>query len=207
MTTTASAERPLIGAPTWLAWLLIVTGAIGLAGAFALSVERLHLLQNPDDALSCDINPFLTCSAAINSNQGEAFGFPNPFIGMMGFVAPIAVGVAVLAGARFAKWFWAAFTIGVIGALGFVLWLAWNSIFFLGVVCPWCFLVWLTTYTMVFPLLMHAIAEEALPFGKGAAKFARKYRSMAWLLSFLLAIIVVLTIALRLPNLIRLLFI
>lgn len=207
MTKTASEERTALGAPTWLAWLLIVTGVVGLIGSFALSVERIHMLQNPDDSLSCDINPFLTCSATMAADQGEAFGFPNPFIGLMGFAAPIAVGVALLAGAKFAKWFWAAFTVGVIGALAFVLWLGWNSVFFLGVVCPWCFVVWVTTYAMVFPLIAHAIAIEALPFGKAAARFAKKYRSMAWLVSFLVLIAVVLTVAVRLPNLIRLLFV
>ena len=207
MTKPASEDRALIGAPRWLAWLLIVTGALGLTGAFALAAEGFEVLKNPDHELACDISPFLTCSTTMNAWQGEVFGFPNAFIGLMGFVAPIAVGVALLAGAKFAKWFWTAFTVGVIGALGFVLWLAWNSIFFLGVVCPWCFLVWVVVYTMVFPVVGHAVAEGAIPLGSRVSAFAKKHLSLSWLLSLALLIAVVLTIAVRLPNLIRLMFI
>lgn len=200
-------ERPtLIGGPLWLALLLIGGGVLGLLGAFELSVERVRLLMQPDEALACDVNPFITCSGAMESLQGSVFGFPNPFIGLMGFVAPIAVGVALLAGAKFKRWFWAVFTIGMIGALGFVLWLAWNSIFYLGIVCPWCFLVWIAVYAMVFPLVTHAIAIEAFKFGSGATRFAKKFLPYSWLASFVLLVVVVITIAVQLPMLVRFLF-
>lgn len=206
MTHDKDVKSPLVGGPIWLAWLLIAGGALGLLGAFELSVERINLLLKPDDALACDVNPFLTCSGAMESLQGSVFGFPNPFIGLMGFVAPIAVGVALLAGAKFKRWFWAVFAIGMIGALAFVLWLAWNSIFYLGIVCPWCFLVWIAVYAMVFPLVTHAIAEEAFKFGSSATRIAKKFRPHAWLVSFLLLVVVVITIAVQLPTLVRFLF-
>ncbi|HIY65324.1 MAG TPA: vitamin K epoxide reductase family protein [Candidatus Agrococcus pullicola] len=195
-----------VGGPAWLAWLLIASGALGLFGAFELSVERVNLLLDPEGALACDINPFITCSGAMESAQGSAFGFPNPFIGLMGFVAPIAVGVALLAGAKFKRWFWVAFTVGLTGALAFVLWLAWNSIFLLGIVCPWCFGVWVAVYAMFFPTLTHSIAEGAVKLGSGAQRSARKFLPYSWIASFLLLVVVVLTIAIRLPELVRFLF-
>ena len=76
--------------------------------------------------------------------------FPNPLIGLGGFVAPIAVGVGLLAGARFARWFWIAFNVGVAGALAFVVWLIGQSIFVLGTLCHWCMLVWSVTIPLFF---------------------------------------------------------
>lgn len=206
MTHDKNEVSPRVGGPIWLAWLLILSGALGLLGAFELSVERVNLLMQPDEGLACDVNPFITCSGAMESAQGSVFGFPNPFIGLMGFVAPIAVGVALLAGATFKRWFWALFTLGVLGALGFVLWLAWNSIFLLGIVCPWCFLVWIAVYAMTFPLLTHTVAEGAFKFGSGAQRIAKRFLPHSWVASFLMLVIVVITIAVQLPDLVRFLF-
>ena len=51
----------------------------------------------------------------------------------------------MLAGARFARWFWIAFNVGMLGAIAFVGWLISQSIFSLGTLCPWCMLVWSVT--------------------------------------------------------------
>ena len=55
------------------------------------------------------------------------------------------VGVAILAGARFARWFWWLFELGVAGAFVFVIWLIGQSIFVLGTLCPWCMVTWVVT--------------------------------------------------------------
>ncbi|MGO7984296.1 vitamin K epoxide reductase family protein, partial [Rhizobium johnstonii] len=58
------------------------------------------------------------------------------------------IGVALLARARFAAWFWIGFNVGVLGALALVIWLMSESIFVLGTLCPWC----LVTWAVVIPL-------------------------------------------------------
>jgi uncharacterized membrane protein len=99
------------------------------------------------------------CGANLDSWQGEVFGFPNPLLGLGGFVAPIAVGVGLLAGARFASWFWIAFNIGIAGALAFVIWLIGQSIFVLGTLCPWCMLVWLVTIPLFWVVTLRNARE------------------------------------------------
>jgi uncharacterized membrane protein len=128
-----------------VASLLILFGAIGWIAAFALTLEKFVTLENPDAALSCDLSALVQCGTNLRSAQGEVFGFPNPILGLAGFVAPIAVGVGMLAGARFARWFHLAFQLGVTGALAFVVWLIAQSIFVLGTLCPWCMVVWSIT--------------------------------------------------------------
>ncbi|MER3394118.1 MAG: vitamin K epoxide reductase family protein, partial [Microcella pacifica] len=73
--------------------------------------------------LNCDVNPLVSCGTVMTSPEASLFGFPNPLLGVAGLVAPIAVGVALLAGARFARWFWALFLGGVTLAWVFVMWL------------------------------------------------------------------------------------
>jgi uncharacterized membrane protein len=74
--------------------------------------------------------------------QASLFGFPNPLIGVAAFVAPVAVGTAILAGAKFAPWFWRLFSVGVTLGLVFVLWLWIQSTYVIGVLCPYCMVAW-----------------------------------------------------------------
>lgn len=200
-------SRPAhIAAPVWLGAVLIVTGLAGLLGAFSLSVERIELLLNPEAALSCDLNPFLSCSGAMESAQGRLFGFPNPFLGLMAFPAPILMGVLTLGRVAMPRWVWTAFSVGVLGGLVFVLWLAQQSIFVLGFVCPWCFLVWMAMYAMAFPLWTWAFGAGALPAPAGLRRTAARFSSWGWVLSLALAVVVVLTIMVVLPGIPRFLF-
>lgn len=192
-----------VAAPVWLGVLLIITGLTGLLGAFALSVERIELLQNPQEALGCDLNPFLSCSGAMESEQGELFGFPNPLIGLMAFPAPIIMGALTLGRVAMPRWVWTVFSIGVLGGLVLVLWLAQQSIFVLGFVCPWCFLVWMTMYAMSFPLWTWGFGSGALPAGGGFRRLAGRLSSWGWVLSLALAVIVVVTIMVVLPGIPR----
>ena len=60
-------------------------------------------------------------------------------------IVSFVVGMAILAGARFARWFWLAVAAGVTFAVAFVLWLIGQSIFSLGTLCPWCMVTWVVT--------------------------------------------------------------
>jgi uncharacterized membrane protein len=152
--TSTEARRPWI-----LAVFLIVTGAAGWWAAFSLTLDKFALLVDPDADLSCNFSVLVQCGANLDSWQGEVFGFPNPLLGLGGFVAPIAVGVGLLAGARFASWFWIAFNIGIAGALAFVIWLIGQSIFVLGTLCPWCMLVWLVTIPLFWVVTLRNARE------------------------------------------------
>lgn len=144
--------RPVI----YAVWLIIAS-ALGLLAAFQLTIDKIMLLENPDAALSCNVSVMIQCGANLQSWQGELFGFPNPLLGIAGWMGPLFVGVALLAGARFPRWFWAAFGVGVLAALVFVGWLISQSIYAtnLGVLCPWCMLTWSVTIPTFFATALH----------------------------------------------------
>ncbi|GHF24121.1 vitamin K epoxide reductase family protein [Pseudolysinimonas yzui] len=194
MTDTLAPRRPIA-----LAIFLIVAGALGWWASFSLTVDKFLLLVNPEADLDCNFSVLVQCGKNLDSWQGAVFGFPNPILGLGGFVAPIAVGVGLLAGARFANWFWIAFNVGLAGALGFVIWLISQSIFVLGTLCPWCMLVWSVTIPLFWIVTARNLAEGA--FGDRVTGFGRALRSWAIPVTIVCYAVVALIAQLRLDVL------
>lgn len=151
--------------------VLIVGGTIGWFASTALLVERIRALQNPQVSLACDISPFVSCGALFDRWQASLLGFPNPVIGVAGFIAPIVIGLAILAGARFASWFWRIVVVGLCGAWLFVTWLFVQSAFVIGVLCPYCLVVWAATIPLWWCAVVVSMAAGHL--GRRAAAVGR----------------------------------
>lgn len=143
--------------PKILAIWLVIAGVIGWIAAFALTLEKFDKAAGSTAPASCDFSVVVQCSANLDSAQGSVFGFPNPILGLTGWMAPIVVGMAVLAGARFARWFWITFFAGITFAFGFVIWLITQSIFFLGTLCPWCMVTWIVTIPTFYAVAVHLL--------------------------------------------------
>jgi uncharacterized membrane protein len=137
-----------------LARIFIVAGAIGWFASASLLIERVKSLQNPTKDLSCDISPFVACGPLFDRWQASLFGFPNAMLGVAGFVVPIVIGVAIFAGAKFKGWFWRGAVIGLGLAWFFVTWLFTQSVYNIGVLCPYCLVVWLATIPMWWSVLI-----------------------------------------------------
>ena len=125
-----------------LSWLLLLGGIIGTAAAFVLTVEKVALLTDPALVPSCNLNPVLNCGSIMRTDQAEAFGFPNPLIGLATFPVLATTGAALLAGARLLRWYWLGLQIGVTLAVLFVGWLIFQSLYRIDALCPYCMVVW-----------------------------------------------------------------
>jgi len=165
-------------APLAFALTLIITGAVGWWAAFALTLDKIAVLKHPDAVLDCNVSVLVQCGKNLGSWQGSVLGFPNPIIGLAAWIAPILVGVSLLAGARFARWYWVLFNLGVAGAMASVIWLMSQSIFVLGTLCPWCMLTW----SMVIPLFFTVTVRNAAAgvFGERLRRAGRA--ATAWLI-------------------------
>ena len=195
-------DTPRTRLPIALAVFLIVAGAIGWFAAFELTVSKIEVLENPSTDLACDFSVLVQCGANLASWQGAVFGFPNPLLGMGGFVAPIAVGVGLLAGARFARWFWIAFNVGIAGALAFVIWLISQSIYSLGTLCPWCMVVWTVTIPLFWVVTTRNLAEGV--YGKRVVAFGAGLRTWVIPITMVCYALIVLLAQLELNALARL---
>lgn len=150
------------------AWLMVLLGAVGLVASALLVIERVAVATDPDYVPPCSINPILTCTSAMLSDQGALFGFPNPLLGVAGFPVVIATGAAMLAGARMARWYWTGMWLGGLGAVAFMHWLIYESFVSLQSLCPYCMVVWAATTP-----LFAAVSAYALPRGALGDRVAR----------------------------------
>ncbi|TDD58052.1 vitamin K epoxide reductase family protein [Kribbella antibiotica] len=145
-----------------LPWILLIGGIIGLAAAAVLTVEKIALLRDPAYVPSCSINPILSCGSVMSKPQAEVFGFPNSLLGIAGFAVIVTVGVALLAGATFRRWFWIGLQIGVTFGAVFVHWLMFQSLYRIQALCPYCMVVWAVTIPIFWYVTLHNVNRPKL---------------------------------------------
>ena len=131
-------RAPLAKLGTILPWLLVVCGIIGVIASVMITVEKFDLLQNPHYQPVCDLNPIISCGSVMKSEQANAFGFLNTYIGLIGFPVVITTGIAMLAGARLKRWYWLGMQVGLTFGVAFAYWLLFESIFRIRALCPYC---------------------------------------------------------------------
>lgn len=153
-------------------WVLVLGGAVGLVAATVLLIEKIKLIEDPDYIPSCSINPILSCGSIMRTDQAEAFGFPNPIIGVAGFAVVLTVGLAVFAGATFARWFWLGLQVGVTFGVGFVHWLVFQSLYRIDALCPYCMVVWAVTIPLFWYVTLHNVRQGHLRLRRVASRVA-----------------------------------
>jgi uncharacterized membrane protein len=149
--------------PRLLPWILAVCGGIGLVAAFALTVEKFELATDPNYTPTCSINPIVNCGSVMDTPQAAVFGFPNSLLGIAGFTALIAI--AVLLGPRPALWVMIGLQIGLTGAVVFVHWLIFQSLYRIDALCPYCMAVWVVV-VVAFWYVSLRNADHVCPSGR-----------------------------------------
>lgn len=186
------------GRPRALALLLVVGGAIGWFAAFELLLAKFEVLANPAADIGCNFSLIVQCGKNLDSWQGAVLGFPNPIIGVAGFVAPIVVGAAILTGSRLANLFWAAFGLGMTCAMAFVIWLVSQSIFVLGTLCPWCMVVWAVTIPLFWAVVLYTLSTGIVPLPRRLRALSRSAYGWVPLLTIASYIVIAVIAQLRL---------
>lgn len=171
-----------------LAWLLVVGGGIGFLAAAALLVERIILAGDPSYVPSCSLNPVLSCGSVMVTEQASLFGFPNPIIGVAALPVVIATGMGLLAGARYARWYWLGMQAGVTLALVFMGWLAFQSVYRINALCPYCMVVWAAVVPLFWYVTLFNLRAGRLGLGlarSGLTRTLRDYSLLGPLLVYL----------------------
>lgn len=154
-----------------LPYILLVGGIIGVFSAGKLIVEKIYLLQNPGAQLGCDLNPVVACGSVITTPQASLFGFPNPIIGLVGFSAVAFIGLGMLAGARYKRWFWLVLQVAVSLGVAFVFWLQFQGLYRINALCPYCMVVW----AMMIPIFWYVTLYN---FQQNHFRVASRYKSI-----------------------------
>lgn len=146
-------------------WAFILMGFIALAMSFVIAVEKIHLLEDPNFVPSCTVNTWISCGSVMESPQANAFGFPNPLIGLVGFPVVMSLGVVLAQGIRLPKWMWWCIAAGLTCAVIFVHWLAYNAMYEIVALCPYCMVVWAMTFPLWIMTIVHISRQRILERG------------------------------------------
>ncbi len=147
---------------TWMKvypYLLVIGAIIGLLAAGILVNDEMKLLQNSSFKPNCNLNPIFSCTSVMKSDQAKAFGFPNPIIGLASFGIVLTAGMAILAGARFKRWFWLGLQAGTVFGLLFIHWLFFESVYRIGALCIYCMIVWTVTIAIFWYTLLYNLRQ------------------------------------------------
>jgi uncharacterized membrane protein len=158
-----------------LPYILLVGGLVGYICAFVIMFDKIQILKNPAYIPSCSLNPIVSCGSVMQSKQANAFGFPNPFIGLGAYPVLAVVGGAMLAGARFKRWFWLSMNAGIVLGLTFAYWLLYESVYRIHALCPYCLTIDVVTIIMFWYVTLYNIDQKHIRPPKGRAQ-----RVYAW---------------------------
>ena len=170
-------------------------GIIGLIASAVLTYDKLEILKNPHFVPNCNLDPVLSCGSVMVTDQANAFGFPNPWIGLGAFAVIITVAMALFASAKFKRWFWVGLEIGMTLGLIFALWLLQQSIYSINALCPYCLAVDVAVITMIWYTTLYLIETKMLVLPKSWAKvtaFARRHHLDILVFVFVVIIAVIL---------------
>ena len=152
------------------AFIMLIGSALGLLASFMLSIEALILAKNSQSVLSCDQNSVLSCSTVANHWSATILGFPNSFIGVMTLPVMVTIAVALLAGAKFPRWFMQAAQAGAVVGMVFAAWMFYMSYIEIGALCPWCLTLDAGMTLIFFGLTRYNILRKNISW-RGAQKF------------------------------------
>ena len=152
-------------------WTLLVTAVVGWIASGILVIERLHVYADAGYITSCDINPWVSCGTVFQTWQASIFGFPNPLIGIVAFAVVITTAMGLLAGARFARWYWISLQIGVTAGMAFVIWLWSQALFDIYVLCIYCIVVWAAMIPLFVFTTIRNLAAGVIPAPAGLIRF------------------------------------
>lgn len=141
-------------------WLLVIFSIIAFYMSFALATDKYRILADPSFVPSCSVNPLLSCGDVMSTPQASVFGFPNPLLGVIGFMITLTTAMAMLAGAKMKKWFWRCFYVGILFAITFIHWLYHEAVFEIEILCPNCMVVWASVAPIFYYTLMHGLFKK-----------------------------------------------
>lgn len=173
---------------------LVITGAVAWVAAAVLVLERLALFKDPNYVASCDLNPWVSCSSVMKTEQAALFGFSNTLIGIVAFAVVITTGMVLLAGGRLARWYWIGLQAGVTLGMIFIGWLWFQSLYVIGALCPYCMIVWAMMIPIFVWVTVRNLNHGVLRLPSGATRLVNEW---AWIIVVLAYIGIITSIVFR----------
>jgi uncharacterized membrane protein len=179
---------PLFAKDKAFGWLLIVGGLISWISSGALVLDRLKIYADPSAVVSCDVNSWIACGQVMRTPQAALFGFPNPLIGIAAFVVLITLGVVLAAGVKLPKPIWVGLQVGMSLGIGLIGWFWYTALYTIGVLCPYCMVVWAMMIPMFLWTTSRNILNDVIPASSGIKRIFSMWTTPAVIGVYLLVV-------------------
>ncbi|MFZ1362770.1 MAG: vitamin K epoxide reductase family protein [Candidatus Nanopelagicales bacterium] len=196
----ASKTKRTLKSSRTVAWLIIIAGFLGLAGATQLTLEKIHLLEDPNFIPSCTLNPIFSCGNVMMSWQASALGPPNMLIGIAAYAAVITFGVLALAGTKLPRWTWGALSIGTLLGVIYSMWLMTQSFYVIGNLCLYCMLVWAVSIALFVGTTLFSLRSGVFGGSQGLRDKAAAIAPYSWVIVIIWYAIIFALLIIRFPN-------
>lgn len=171
--------------------IIVIFSILATFAAFQLSVDKIHLAENPDTKLGCSINVVLNCASVMKTPQADLFGFPNSYLGMMGYPVFLFFALSALMGVKYNKRILRLLMFGIAVAFVFALWLFYESMYIIEILCPWCMLT-TTSTAFIFAALLHiSLRENIFNFSKRRYETVGKWLNESYDKLFFISLLVI----------------
>ena len=111
------------------------------------------------------------------------------------------VGIALIQGAKFKRWFWVLFTLGMFAAWAFLMWLFYQAVFVIGFLCLYCMVAW-AVHTIVFwPWLSWALGKGLLGKSGRLVNLGRSTLGFTWIPIVVTFAVITISIRVQFPLL------
>ena len=165
-----------------MALYFLVSGLGAWFAAFTLAREGYQLALNGTTP-SCNINPFFSCGSVMQSPQATLFfDTPNQLFGVAGYIAVAMVGAAMLSGATLRRTFWVIFTLGILGAYIWLMWMFVQAVFVIGFLCLYCMVVWAIHIPLWWIFLPWAMKQGMLSSSPAIKKAGALWLPYSWVM-------------------------
>lgn len=120
--------------------ILLIFSITGFWAAFTISYEKFMMLTNPLYTPGCSINIWIDCGKVMNSQYAAMFGFPNSWLGLMGWPMAWITVLYLFTHEKLSKIFMLiAMTVTIPAVIISYIW-TYIAFFEIGAICPWCIL-------------------------------------------------------------------
>ena len=140
---------------------MLIGAVSGFIASFLLTIDKIKILKDANFNPSCNISETLNCKSVMLSKQAEVFGFPNSLIGIGAFAIFVAIALALLAEVQFPGWFWKIALIGTLAGIIFSHWLAQQTTFVIGALCPYCMIAWFGNFLILSSVIQENLRNKA----------------------------------------------
>lgn len=148
----------------YIGLFLGIFAILGIGASLILSIERVNVLKDANHQLSCSINSAFNCASVMNSRQAEIFGFPNTFIGLIGYSLILMLGWVLFTEGRVRRLTIALSLIGSAGAFIFSYWLLYESVFVIQALCIYCLTSCFAATNIVIIIKLYALKANVYRF-------------------------------------------